>query len=98
VIARAEARVIAFFTFIVALLPGAWGGLDRLSVGPPARVFSEPEPGRFVIALLPFAPTAVAFEAANSVTAACARALGGAAVLLGVLTCLGGVLYFVASW
>jgi hypothetical protein len=93
-----EARVIASFTFIVALLLGAWGALDLLLAEPPSFLLSEPEPARFGIALLPFAATAVAFQAANAAEAAWAQALGSAAVMLGVLTSLGGVLYFLASW
>lgn len=89
----AEARVIASFTFIVALLFGAWGPLDHLvnqSAGLPGSEFA-----RLAVALVPFAATAVAFQAGKAADAAWARALGGAAVMLGVLTCLGGVLYFV---
>ncbi len=93
----AEARVIASFTFIVALLFGAWGALDHLIAGPSSPL-NEERPGRFGIALLPFAATAVAFQAAKAAEAAWARALGGAAVMLGVLTSLGGVLYFLASY
>lgn len=93
----AEARVIASFIFIVALLLGAWGALDHLIVGP-SSLLPEPEPGRFAIALMPFAATAVAFQAANAAEDAWARALGGAAVMLGVLSSLGGVLYFLSSW
>ena len=94
----AEARVIASFSFIVALLLGAWGALDQLIAGPPSFLLSEPEPGRFAIALMPFVATAVAYQAANAAEAAWARTLGGAAVMLGVLSSVGGVLYFVASW
>ena len=94
----AEARVIASFTFIVALLLGAWGALDHLLAGPPSFLFSEPEPARLGIALVPFAATAVAFQAGNAAEAAWARTLGGAAVMLGVLTCLGSVFYFLAGW
>ncbi len=96
--ATAEARVVASFTFIVALLLGAWGSLEHLIAGPPSFLLSEPEPGRLLIALLPFAATAVAFQAANAAAAEWARVLGGAAVMLGVLSSLGGVLYFLASW
>lgn len=90
----AEARVIASFTFIVALLFGAWGALDHL-IG---RLLAEPEFGGLVVALMPFAATAVAFQAAKATQAAWARVLGGATVMLGVLSSLGGVLYFVASY
>ena len=92
----AEARVVASVTFIVALLLGAWGALDRLIAGPPSFLLPDPEPGRFVIARLPFAATAVAFQAANAAEAAWARTLGSAAVMLGVLTSIGGVLYFLS--
>jgi hypothetical protein len=90
----AEARVIASFTFIVALLFGAWGALDHLIT----RLLAEPELGGLVIALMPFAATAVAFQAAKAAKAAWARMLGGAAVMLGALSSLGGVLYFLASY
>jgi hypothetical protein len=90
----AEARVVASFTFIVALLFGAWGALDHLVAG----LLSETEPGGLVIALMPFAATAVAFQAGKAAEAAWARTLGGAAVMLGVLSSLGGVLYFLASY
>jgi hypothetical protein len=93
----AEARVIASFTLIVALLFGAWGALDHLIAGP-SSLLPEPEFGGLGIALLPFALTAVAFQAANAAEAAWARTLGGAAVMLGVLTSLGGVLYFLTSF
>ena len=90
----AEARVIASFTFIVALLFGSWGALDHLI----ARLLSEPEFGGLIVALMPFAATAVAFQAAKAADAAWARVLGGATVMLGVLSSLGGILYFVASY
>jgi hypothetical protein len=93
----AEARVIASFTFIVALMLGAWGALDHLIAGPSSILFSEPELGRLVIALMPFAATAVAFQATKATAAAWARALGGAAVMLGILCSLGGVLYFLTN-
>lgn len=92
----AEARVIASFTFIVALLLGAWTGIDHLLTGP-SSVLPDSEFGRLAIALMPFAATAVAFQATNAAKAAWAGALGGAAVMLGVLASLGGVLYFLAN-
>ena len=92
----AEARVIASFTFIVALLVGAGGAIDHLITGP-SSVLSDSEFGRLAIALMPFAATAMAFQAANAAKVAWARALGGAAVMLGVLASLGGVLYFLAN-
>lgn len=92
----AEARVIASFTFIVALLLGAWGALDHLLTGPPS-LLPESEFGRLAIALMPFAATAVAFQAAKATEVAWARTLGGAAVMLGILDSLGGVLYFLAN-
>lgn len=52
--------------------------------------------GQLVIALTPFAATAVAAQAARVTTVAWAQALGGAAVILGALTCVGGILYLVA--
>lgn len=85
--------MVASFSFIVALLLGAWGALDRLVGG-----LAEPELGGLGIALLPVAATAVAFHAARSAQAAWARVLGGAAVMLGVLSSLGGALYFLASY
>ena len=92
----ADARVIASFTFIVALLLGAWAPLDNLITGP-SSLFPDSEIGRLAIALVPFAATAVAFQAGNATKVAWARALGGAAVMLGVLASLGGVLYFLAN-
>lgn len=92
----AEARVIASFTFIVALLLGAWSALDHLLTGP-SSVLPDSEFGRLVIALMPFVATGVAFRAAKATKVAWARALGGAAVMLGVLASLGGVLYFLAN-
>jgi hypothetical protein len=94
----AEARIVASFTFIVALMLGAWGALDHLLVGPDPFLLTEPEPGRFVIALLPVAATVVAFRATKAVTAAWARTLGSATVMLGVLSSLAGVIYFVSAW
>jgi hypothetical protein len=90
----ADARVIASFTFIVALLLGAWAPLDNLITG---LLLPHSEFGRLFIALVPFAATAVAFQAGNATKIAWARALGGAAVMLGVLASLGGVLYFLAN-
>jgi len=92
----AEARVIASFTFIVALLFGAWGALDFLIAGP-STLLPEQEIGSLLVALMPFAATAVAFQAAKATGAAWARTLGGAAVMLGVLASVGGVLYFLAN-
>ena len=92
----AEARVIVSFTFIVSLLLGAWSALDHLITGP-SSVMPDSEFGRLAIALMPFAATAVAFHATTAAKVAWARALGGAAVMLGVLASLGGVLYFLAN-
>ena len=92
----AEARVIASFTFIVALLFGTWAALDHLITGP-SSLLPDSEFGRLAIALMPFVATAVAFQAANATQVAWVRALGGAAVMLGVLASLGGVLYFFAN-
>jgi hypothetical protein len=88
----ADARVIASFVFIVALLLGAWAPLDNV-----ITALVPVEFGRLAIALMPFAATAVAFQAGNATKVAWARALGGAAVMLGVLASLGGVLYFLAN-
>ena len=92
----AEARVVASFTFIVALFLGAWAALDDLLTGP-SSFLPEQEYGRLIIALMPFVATAVAFQAARATKVAWARTLGGAAVILGVLASLGGVLYFLAN-
>ncbi len=92
----AEARVIASFTFIVSLLLGSWGALDNLITGP-SSLLPDSEVGRLGIALMPFLATAAAFQAANTTQVAWARALGGAAVMLGTVTSLGGVLYFLAN-
>ena len=92
----ADARVIASFTFIVALLLGAWAAIDNLITGP-SSLLPDSEFARLGIALLPFAATVVAFQAASTPKVAWARALRGAAVMLGVLASLGGVLYFLAN-
>ena len=47
---------------------------------------------------MPFAATAVAFQAAKAAKAAWARVLAAATVMLGALSSLGGVLYFLASY
>ena len=92
----AEARVIASFTFIVALLLGAWNAIDHLLTGP-SSVLPDSELARLVIALMPFAATAVAFQGARAAKVAWARALGGAAVMLGLLCSVGGVLHLLAN-
>lgn len=92
----AEARVVASFTFIVVLMLGAWGAIAHLIAGPSSPLPGS-ELGPLVVALIPFAATAAAFQAAKATEAAWARTLGGAAVMLGVLDCLGGVLYFLAN-
>ena len=81
----AEARVVASFTFIVALLLGVWGAVNSL-LWPILTV------------LTPFAATAVAFQAARAAQAGWARTLGGAAVMLGVLACLGALLFAFDLW
>ena len=92
----AEARVIATFTFIVSLLLGAWGALEHLLAGPQSFLPST-EVARLVVALVPVVATVLAFQAAKAAQAAWARALGGAAVMLGILASLGAVLYFLAN-
>jgi hypothetical protein len=92
----AEARVIASFTFLVALLLGAWSAIDNLITGP-SSVLPDSELGRLAVASLPLAATAVAFQATTVATAGWARVVGGAAVMLGVLASVGGVLYFLAN-
>ena len=92
----AEARVVASFTFVVALLLGAWTSLDHLVAGP-SSLLPDSEVGRLAVALTPFVATAVAFQATNATRVAWARAMGGAAVMLGILASLGGVLYFLAN-
>ena len=87
-----DARVIASFVFIVVLLLGAWAPLDNV-----VTALVPAELGRLAISLMPFVATAVAFQAGNATKVAWARALGGAAVMLGVLASLGGVLYFLAN-
>ena len=91
----AEARVVACFTFIVALLLGAWSALDHLLAGPYA-----PLPAEFAamtVTVIPMAVTALAFQATRSLDIPWARTMGGAAVLLGFLSSVGGVLYFLAN-
>lgn len=53
--------------------------------------------GQLVIALTPFVATGAAAQAARVTTVAWAQALGGAAVILGALTCVGGILYLLRS-
>lgn len=93
----AEARVIAAFTFIVALLLGAWVSLDSVALGSsllPAAL----QPGRFILGLMPFVATAVAFQAGKVTQEAWARSLSGAAVMLGILASFAGLLYFIESF
>ena len=91
----AESRVIASFTFIVALMLGAWNGLVGLGV----EFLPEPMSGvgRSAVGLLPFAATFVAYRATNAAQEAWARTLGSAAVMLGALTCVAGVLFISAT-
>lgn len=91
----AEARVIASFTFIVALVLGAWGALDAMIASSSLLPFA-PHLGRLIVGLMPFVATAVAFQASQSTEEVWARTLGGAGVMLGVLTCLAAVPYIVA--
>jgi hypothetical protein len=91
----ADARVIASFTFIVVLLLGGWASMDNLIAGPSAP-FPDSEVARLGIALVPFVATAVALQATNQTNPGWTRTLGGAATMLGVLACVGGVLYFIA--
>ena len=92
----AEARVVASFTFIVALLLGAWGSLEALIAGS-SLLPGGLEISRLLIAVVPFVATAVAYQAAKASQAPWARTLGGAAVMLGGLTCVGAVLFFLAN-
>jgi hypothetical protein len=57
----------------------------------------DSELGRLAITLVPFAATAVAYQATNASNVRWARALGGAAVMLGVLTSIAGMLYFLTN-
>ena len=90
----AEARVVASFTFLVVLMLGAWAALDNLLA---SSLMDESEFARLFIALLPFAATAMAYQGATAAEEAWARTLGGATVMVGILSSLGGVLYFLAS-
>lgn len=85
----AEARVVASFTFITALLLGAWTPLDAWL----ERIFQGDLLGSLIVTLVPFVATGIAHQAARTAEAAWARVLGGAAVMLGGLTCVGAVLY-----
>ena len=91
----AESRVIASFAFVVSLFLGSWTGMDQLVTGS-SSLLPGSEVGRLAVALVPFAATGVAFQATGATEVAWARALGGAAVMLGLLACVGGVLYFIA--
>ena len=89
---NAEARVVAVFTLVTALLFGTWGALDHLA----SSIVSASELGRLVVALVPFVLTALAVQATRAVDAPWARILGGAAVLIGAVDSVGAVLYFIA--
>ncbi len=91
----AEARVIASFTFIVALLIGAWASVERLINSGGVLPF-ESGSGRFALMLVPIAATAVAFQAARATDLTWAQTLGGAATMLGVLCSLAGLLHLLA--
>ncbi|HSE45257.1 MAG TPA: hypothetical protein VLA89_07995 [Gemmatimonadales bacterium] len=58
-------------------------------------MLAEPELGGLGIALMPFAASAVAFRVAETAWAPMA---GAATVMLGALSSLGAVLYFLASY
>jgi hypothetical protein len=88
-----EARVIASFTVITALLLGAWSPLEHLLSG----AFQSLELVRLLVALVPVAATVVAFRSARTADAVWARQLGGAAVMLGVLCSLGGVVHVLVN-
>lgn len=91
----AEARVIASFTFVVMLMFGGWAAIDHLVAGP-SSLLPDSELARIVVGSVPLLATAVAYHATNATTAAWARTLGSATVMLGVLASIGGVLYVVA--
>ena len=92
----AEARVIASFTFIAAMIVGAWTGVERLILGsdllPSGLAVSS-----LVLLAVMLAATAVAIQATRATELAWARALGGAAGLLGVLTVLASLVYLLSD-
>ncbi|MGV3564688.1 MAG: hypothetical protein ACO1ON_15540 [Nocardioides sp.] len=92
----AEARIVASFVFIAALLFGGWSAIEYLVAGPPSFLPSE-DVGRVLGVLVPVAATAVAFQAATQVQERWARTLGSATVMLGVAASTGAVLWLLGT-
>ena len=88
----AEARVVASFTLVASLLLGSWAGVENLLRTTNLLPASDGLEG-FVLLLIPLVATGVAVQATRATEAAWARALGGAAAVLGTLCTLAGVLY-----
>lgn len=93
-ITSSESRIVASFTFIVVLMLGAYGSLD--AIASQSGLLPSGAVGRVVIALMPLVAAVVAAQATRTTDRDWTRALGGAAVLLGVLATLGGALYVAA--
>ena len=89
-----ESRIVASFTFIVVLMLGAYGSLE--AIASQSGFLPSGEVGRVVIASRPLVAAAVAAQATRATDREWARALGGAAVLLGVLATLAGAVYVAA--
>lgn len=94
----AETRVVASFTFIVALLLGAWNSVPYLLGGQSELLSISPRPLSLISAMLPVVVTAVAYQAAQEAKEHWARTLGGAAVMLGGLCIVGAVLNVTLNW
>lgn len=91
----AEARVIAAFTFITALLLGAWATVGSFAGRLVAQVWQDGEPeaitflAYLVVAGVAATALLIAKAAATATTQAWARHLGDAAVALAALVTLG---------
>ena len=96
----AEARVVASFTFVTALVLGAWGSLMRL--GTALFGGSEVDDLELLvslgIALVAVAAAAVAQGSVGSAAAAWARHLAGATVVLAGLVGLAAVLHVIGTF
>ncbi|WP_323793728.1 hypothetical protein [Nocardioides sp.] len=92
----AESRIIASFTFIAFLVLGAWTGVEALIYRSRIVPF-ESVGGRVLLLLVPVVATAVAFQATRSTEVSWAKSLGGAAVLLGLLSTMAGLVYLVTN-
>lgn len=91
-----ESRIIASFTLIAAFVIGAWGAVEGL-VYRSNLLPASPALGSAVLLLVTVAATGVAYQATRSSQVAWARSLGGAAVLLGLLTTLAAAVHLLSN-